>query len=404
MIKNKVYIQNFWYNNINYGAILTAMALYEVLEQLNYDVTLIDFANVAPLSKNIFRKFIKNNFKITKPIEKYSDFSEIDQENATNILGSDQVLRPYIAKYRLPYFLFNYLSHNVRKIAFSASFGTDKETLLKEISDSDIEILKRSLKNFDFVSIREFSGVEICKNLFDIDAKWVIDPVFLVDKSYYAKLANNSKKNFNGKIVTYFLTNNSDMIYINLKQKYNKDFVELYDSDLSIEDWLNAIKTSDLFVTDSFHGTCFAIIFNKPFICVNKNIKVATRFDSLFKMLEIENRTITRTEEVFNKDCIYDLDYEKINKNIEKEAKKGLALLEQALNIPIKQNNILQNDFKEELFSKGVMIKEGGIRPKTTLVLFFKELCLAIFSYFPFQIRRFVRRGIVLLSGGKKCK
>ena len=55
MKQNKIYIQNFWYVN-NYGACLTAFALYQILEKLNYDVSLIDISQIYEKKIYIIRK------------------------------------------------------------------------------------------------------------------------------------------------------------------------------------------------------------------------------------------------------------------------------------------------------------------------------------------------------------
>ena len=55
MKKNKIFIQNFWYVN-NYGACLTAYALYKILENLGNDVSLIDVSN--------FKKALATNLNL----------------------------------------------------------------------------------------------------------------------------------------------------------------------------------------------------------------------------------------------------------------------------------------------------------------------------------------------------
>ena len=80
---------------------------------------------------------------------------------------------------------------------------------------------------------------------------------------------------------------------------------------------------------------CFAIIFNKPFICITNKERGATRFESILEMLNIENQCINNINEIFEKDCIFKIDYTKVNQRIEKEAKKGLYFLQKALEAPI---------------------------------------------------------------------
>ena len=52
--------------------------------------------------------------------------------------------------------------------------------------------MKYYLSKFDAISIREKSGVELCKKELEIDAEWKIDPAFLTPKSEYQKIADSS--------------------------------------------------------------------------------------------------------------------------------------------------------------------------------------------------------------------
>ena len=62
--------------------------------------------------------------------------------------------------------------------------------------------------------------------------------------------------------------------------------VNLYDKKdkPSVSNWLNAIKTCKFLITDSFHGVCFAIIFNKPFVCIKNQDRGGARFDTLCEL------------------------------------------------------------------------------------------------------------------------
>ena len=49
-------------------------------------------------------------------------------------------------------------------------------------------------------------------------------------------------------------------------------------------------------MTDSFHGTVFSIIFNKPFIVLGNRKGGMARFYSLLKMFGLENRLVLLDE------------------------------------------------------------------------------------------------------------
>ena len=56
--------------------------------------------------------------------------------------------------------------------------------------------------------------------------------------------------------------------------------------------WMANIANSSFVVTDSFHGLCFAIIFNKPFIVLHNKNRGNARFESLLKMIGLEERLV----------------------------------------------------------------------------------------------------------------
>lgn len=334
-MNNLIYNFNFWHTRDNYGANLTAFALQSFLNNsylVDNSLLQNDIINRKwSFSFDFQRKYLKT----TKSIDKNCE--DLNQNANTFITGSDQVFRPIYTQGKLEQYLLDFAKPEAKKIAFSASFGVGKEDFLKENSKEIIEHMKKSLQSFDFISVREKSGVEICKDVLGVDAEWIIDPVFILEKAKYEELINNATKDYSNEIVSYVLDNNKsyDKAYKHLEKQYCSKVVKLADSNESVENWLSAIKNCKLFVTDSFHGVCFALIFNKPFICISNKSRGAARFDSILEMLNIENQCINSIDEIYTKDCIFKVDYEKVDRRIEEERQKGLAFLQKALESPV---------------------------------------------------------------------
>lgn len=346
--KKQIHIINFWHTRNNYGANLTSFALQQILLQCDLENELI---NNPPkqneiIYKNCFGFDFQKQHLITTP---YLDKNIQSLNSISNcfITGSDQVFRPIYTREKLYEYMLDFAEADKTKIAFSASFGVDKEGFLKENSEDVLEHMKKSLKSFDFISVREKSGVEICKDLFDVKAEWIIDPVFILDKSKYDELIENITPHptplpqgarektclYKNKIVAYVLDTSDEYkkSYKYLEKNYNKKVIETANSNISVENWLKSIRDCDLFITDSFHGMCFALIFNKPFICLANKDRGATRFDSICEMLGVENQCIDSITEVTQRDCIFKVDYEVVNKRIEEERQRGLEFLQKAL-------------------------------------------------------------------------
>lgn len=118
---------------------------------------------------------------------------------------------------------------------------------------------------------------------------------------------------------------------------------EEYDKSFSIEDWLYMIKNCDFFISDSFHGTCFAMLFNKPFILVLNNGAIS-KYKSLIRMFDLQDRTVDDFKDIMDREHLYyNMDWTKINKKLAIEKEKSLKWLKDALEKP-KNNLYYQND------------------------------------------------------------
>jgi hypothetical protein len=83
-------------------------------------------------------------------------------------------------------------------------------------------------------------------------------------------------------------------------------------------------------ITDSFHGTVFSILFNKPFIAIANKSRGLTRFESLLKLFQFEDRLVFSSE-AFNYDSFEEIDREKVNAILKREREKSKLFLEKYL-------------------------------------------------------------------------
>ena len=323
-----VLITNFWHSN-NYGACLTAYALQECVKKLGYNCAFIDEFDIRKKYKLGFSRLFSNRHLKLAP--KTDDFNKLGKMADIFISGSDQVFRPnYLKKGKYKeIFLLDFADKNAKKIAFSASFGISEDEF-KKSKKNIVQYMKKTLEEFDFVSCREESGVSICKNELNMYAEYVLDPVFLVDKDIFLNLAKNSCKNFENKIVSYVLDKNPDLdsIYRKLEEKYGLEVVDIFSGNYTVEDWIKAYYDAKYVITDSYHGTCFALLFNKPFISlVNKKRGIA-RFNSLVKLFNIDTNFVSDYSDTFE---FMECDWNKVNSIIENERQKGIGILKKEL-------------------------------------------------------------------------
>ena len=334
--ENNVIIFNYWWTE-NYGALLTAYALQNLISRAYLANNKDDLLLVTSEVHNSFvKKFVPKYLNILQEFKAFSDY--LKKQDNIYVTGSDQVFRVSTQNSNLiSENLLDNVALNTKKIAFSASFGVNKKEFIEETPEYKIEHMKNSLKSFDFISVREKSGVEICKDILEVNAEWIIDPVFILDKSRYFDLIQSATKDYSNKIVSYILDSNKEYkkAYKYLSKQYQVNVVELANSNESVENWLKAIRDCKILITDSFHGMCFAIIFNKPFICIANKQRGATRFESVLEMLSIDYQCIDNTQEIYEKDCIFKVDYDVVNKRIKEERQRGLDYLKMALEAPV---------------------------------------------------------------------
>lgn len=293
--------------------------------------------------------FVKRKINITKPISSNIYITDFFRNNDFDcyIVGSDQTWRPQYSPKIENYFLdfLNGKKGNSKCIAYASSFGTDEW----EYSPEKTEKVKVLVKQFDAISVREDSGIELCEKHLDTKAELVLDPTLLLTAEDYIK--DLRLKDYAGDkfLFTYVLDKNvAKLNYIDkcasklgLKVKSSqseKDIFKYKKSDViadylqpPIEEWLSGFKNADFVITDSFHGMVFSILFRKPFVAIVNKERGTSRFTSLLKQLNLLDRLVFSVDSIPNEILDTSIDYEVVHKELEQLKNKSLAFLKQNL-------------------------------------------------------------------------
>ncbi|NOJ13172.1 polysaccharide pyruvyl transferase family protein [Vibrio splendidus] len=312
----------------NYGGIIQAFAMMKLLEDLGHEPILVNCQSESKLksiSKFIIKKHLlgfMSRFKgvtltlknkdlakfvetyispKTTPIcnsqqlEKYFDSHKFD----ACVVGSDQVFAKMgYANFENDYSL-GFIKNDMIKLSYGASFGADRYQ-----GDNDkVDFHKENLKKFAGISVREESGVKVCKDTFGVDSTHVLDPTMMIDLSNYLNIvaegSNDSDLEKNNELFAYVLDSNN--VKTNEIQSFANEMGlstrQINDGNasanvISMENWIGSIYYADHVITDSFHGCVFCIIFNKPFHCYVNRKRGADRFLSLLNMFGLEDRII----------------------------------------------------------------------------------------------------------------
>jgi len=371
----------------NYGGLLQAYALKIVIEQMGENEVYI--INRLPNTKKSIRTVISyfknecirylsklfkklndkpilprkvesnkisvftNHFKktyisdITKPITSNHEMKMIDKMGFDSyIVGSDQVWRPKYSPNIYNYFLdFTSERKDIKRIAYAASFGVDHWEFSKEEEERCVKLSK----NFNAISVREDSGIKLCKKYLGVDATLVLDPtILLTPKDYNKIIISENEPPSNGKLMSYVLDENINILKLikeieNLKglqhftvMRKRKPTAEsirnikecIYPSPTK---WIKGFSDAKFVVTDSFHGTIFSILYNVPFIVVGNKSRGLARFESILKMFGLEDRLILNYEDVDINIIYKEIEWERVNEILDRERKKSLNFIKTSL-------------------------------------------------------------------------
>lgn len=340
----------------NYGNNLSYYALYQTIRDMGFTALMIERAADAPTppiedTPPLFRSMPYPLYALSEIYPNKTEMKALNWKCDTFVLGSDQLLDDYLYKEFGEHVNLSWVHDSKRKIAYAASLGHDK------IQGAQCDAPRKAyyFKKFDAFSMRESTGVHIMKELYDVDCEFVLDPVFLCDFQKYEEMAalNQDYSSSCPYIGGYILDPDTkkeallkmfsevmgslrlriisdaeyDQAQIGEKWNITTDF------DATCEDWLANIKNCRIFITDSFHGMCFAIIFNKPFIALDNKKRGSARLQSMASLLGLSNRLVSNlslsNEQV--QALLAPIDYAKVNKQLEKEIARSRTWLYQAL-------------------------------------------------------------------------
>ena len=83
-------------------------------------------------------------------------------------------------------------------------------------------------------------------------------------------------------------------------------------------------------LTDSFHGTVFSIIFNKPFWVIGNKERGIARFDSILSLFNLKNRFVVDYEHI-NLNINEPIEWSSVNKKRQQLKKESIQFLLNAL-------------------------------------------------------------------------
>lgn len=361
-MKNKrVGIITHWNSKDNYGQKLQAYALQVVLRNLGFDPFLIRYISdggqithskwicmyhsCKSYIKYVIKKgLLSHNDKNRKAIEFIHSQLSVSQRLYTRwsilkfppkadfyITGSDQVWNKLDGSYFL-----DFVNNGGHRISYAASFGGCKYT------EQDSKYVKKWLKNFSSISVRENDGHDFCDKLGFFDSKIMPDPTFLLGFQDYKRLFSGINNDRSPYLFLYLLghenkfeiqsafdfanKHNLNVVYVasqGRRDSFPKEFP-------TVPQWLELLANAKYVITNSFHGTVFSLIFERSFISIplfGNAEKMNDRLQTLLTQTSLMHR--------FTIDCnilLENVAFDSIRISIEKLKKQGLDFLNNSLN------------------------------------------------------------------------
>ena len=374
----------------NFGASLQTWALQRVLKNNNIEASVIHYHPPIiddlynPLKgKEGFQKTIaklKLRYKNPRSLERYNnytgfiqkhfdligDFTTYEELEAAKlgldayIVGSDQVWNNEHMGGFDPAFFLDFVEEGPIKMSYAASIG--KDYLLPIYHEK----IKKSLKTFQSISVREKSAVKPVKRLVNREVDVVLDPTLLLPKEEYEDI--KTVPSINEKyIFVYMMEHNPDVIaFANRistatglpiiqrrpKKLFKNEIATCYTS--APGDFLGLIENAEYVITNSFHGTVFSIIYETPFVSMLHS-NTGSRTIDLLKSLDLESHLLYKKED-FEDFSQFNIDNpEKLRKRILNLRQFSLSYLLDALHGNARQTlvNCPTNITKMECYGCG---------------------------------------------------
>lgn len=353
----------------NYGSLLQAIATQKIVEKSGCECQIIDYVredeqydnidytllqgkpnwNNNPIKRWIYlmlrkpssiiagKKFEEQQKEYLSLTKRYSSSEELKRDKPLAdiyMTGSDQVWGTLAnGKYDESYFL-DFTNDNDKKIAFASSFGHAIKT------QKDKEMFEKHLKKYTNIAVREDSAVSFLQDM-NIQSYQVLDPTLLVAASEWRKMI---KKHIRGKYVLVYQIHNDKRV-----GKYAKAFAKKVGLPLirisasfhqiaregklkylpDISEFLSYIDNAEYLVTDSFHGTAFAINLNTNFVEILPNTNTGSRNQSILKLVGLTDRIVTDISDFSLIDK--KINFENVNEILDKEREKSVAVLNNML-------------------------------------------------------------------------
>ena len=353
----------------NYGSVLQVYALCESIKNLWYDSEIIwEAGNVSKNYDLRIRKIISTGVKLlTHPRLISSTFSNVKyvQQHAISektiemfdrfvdlfvkrkfypvkkmkknqvgeiydkfVCGSDQVWCT-TTTYVDPLMYLRFVPKE-KRIAYAPSLGRNY------IPSYNARQIRKYVNEIPYVSVREYTGKKLIRDLTGRDVPVVVDPTFLLHKlkwdevkiepsinqeyflCYFLSMPTQQTQE---KILKYIEQTGKIVVALNSKLEFIEKKVQVIYPDCGPQEFIGYVSKANCVLTDSYHGMLFSIIYQRQFWSIEREygeFDQSSRQLSVLKMLNLEDRYLKSKDSISEIEIDYTVAMNKLQCEIEK--------------------------------------------------------------------------------------
>lgn len=355
---------------INYGSLLQAIATQRSIESLGHECTVIDYiradediwtiektllASKPEWSGSTFKRFLylamrqppsviagkhfeaerARYLSLTRRYSSYDELAGDPPEADVYMTGSDQVWGPVAGGVYDPAYMLGFAPEGARKVAYAASFGRN------HLDTDAARAMRGCLASYDVIAVREDIAVEQLRG-WGILSEQVLDPTLLLGADEWRALVGelgDSSDDGSPYALIYQIHNDE------LLSSYAKRAAEHLGLSLvrvspylhqisrtgklcylpSVGRFIDLLANASCLITDSFHGTAFAISFNVPFVEVLPNTGTTGRAMSLLRMTGLQSRVLADPDDLALAGT--PVDFGEVNRVLEEQRDRSLGVM-----------------------------------------------------------------------------
>ncbi|OUN47553.1 hypothetical protein B5G20_02190 [Collinsella sp. An7] len=328
---------------INYGSLLQTIATQRSIESLGHECSVIDYVrtdeDIWTIEKTLLeskpewngsalKRFLylamrqpssviagkrfkaerERYLSLTRRYSSYDDLVGDPPEADVFMTGSDQVWGPVAGGVYDPAYMLGFAPEGAHKVAYAASFGKNR------LDDDVAWAMRERLASFDAISVREDIAVEQLRK-WGIPSEQVLDPTLLLSADEWRALSMESGDSsgsgspyaliyqiHNDRLLSSYAERAAE--YLGLPLVRVSPYLHQISRSGKLRflpsagSFIDLLANASCLITDSFHGTAFAISFNVPFVEVLPNTGTTGRAMSLLRMTGLQDRVLADPDDV----------------------------------------------------------------------------------------------------------